>query len=440
MGITSGIREAGFNLVDRLKGSPVNGHIHNLAFMAAHPEELERQSERRVRDLLRHAVQTTPFYGAYSGAASLGDFPVISKRVIKERYRDFLSTSYNKADLVSVKTSGSYGTPFTFQLTRQKRARQTAEIIYFSRWAGFRVGMKHALYETRSKSKLELFLSNQLVMSTARPDATWMDRQRHALRTGKVEAMIGMASLIATVARYCESKGDTPKDFGIKAILFGGDLISQSEIDVIEKTFGCPPLSRYATIELGVLAQQCPEHRKHHINSASFHVEILSLNSDEPAPPGQLGRVVVTDLYSHAMPLIRYETGDLAIASDGPCSCGRFGPTLESIDGRSYEKIYDTKGREVRIHMFIKFLENVVQFQFVQTDRTAYEVNLCILPSYNKAGQEKKIRDALKSNLGDDADISINYVSSIERLPSGKRPFVINRYARRVKSVTAENL
>ena len=36
--------------------------------------------------------------------------------------------------------------------------------------------------------------------------------------------------------------------------------------------------------------------------------------------PGEIGRVVVTPLYSTAQPLIRYEQGDMA--TPGDCSCG----------------------------------------------------------------------------------------------------------------------
>ena len=37
---------------------------------------------------------------------------------------------------------------------------------------------------------------------------------------------------------------------------------------------------------------------------------VLKLDSDEPAEPGELGRIVVTDYYNKTFPMVRYDTGD----------------------------------------------------------------------------------------------------------------------------------
>lgn len=74
-------------------------------------------------DLIRHATETTDFYKPYVGATGLSDFPVIQKNVIRECYDQFLSTAFPKSELTKATTSGSYGTPLTFYLTRLKKAR-----------------------------------------------------------------------------------------------------------------------------------------------------------------------------------------------------------------------------------------------------------------------------------------------------------------------------
>jgi phenylacetate-CoA ligase len=53
------------------------------------------------------------------------------------------------------------------------------------------------------------------------------------------------------------------------------------------------------------------------------------------AEPGELGAIVLTDLRGRAMPLIRYDTGDLAIAGGGECPCGRSLPLIQSMEGRA---------------------------------------------------------------------------------------------------------
>ena len=43
---------------------------------------------------------------------------------------------------------------------------------------------------------------------------------------------------------------------------------------------------------------QREEDESYYIDSESYYYEILKLDSDEPAEPGELGRIVITDLYN----------------------------------------------------------------------------------------------------------------------------------------------
>ena len=53
-------------------------------------------------------------------------------------------------------------------------------------------------------------------------------------------------------------------------------------------------------------------------------------------PGKDQGTVVVTGLMNDAMPLIRYDMGDIATLVPGyQCPCGRRAPVIERIDGRS---------------------------------------------------------------------------------------------------------
>jgi phenylacetate-CoA ligase len=44
---------------------------------------------------------------------------------------------------------------------------------------------------------------------------------------------------------------------------------------------------------------------------------------------------VITDLRGRTMPLLRYDTGDLALAAETPCECGRPLPLLGRMEGRA---------------------------------------------------------------------------------------------------------
>lgn len=105
--------------------------------------------------------------------------------------------------------------------------------------------------------------------------------------------------------------------------------------------------------------------KKHHINVASYHIEILKEDSDEHVAPGEIGRVIVTDMYSHAMPLIRYDTGDLAYYSDQSCNCGLPTPILGSVEGRSLEMIIKPNGEKLApffVNPIMSYAKGITQF------------------------------------------------------------------------------
>lgn len=77
----------------------------------------------------------------------------------------------------------------------------------------------------------------------------------------------------------------------------------------LEKQFNCTVRSWYSNEENGIMGIQKEEDESYRIDTESYYYEILKLDSDEPAEPGELGRIVITDLYNYAIPLIRYDNG-----------------------------------------------------------------------------------------------------------------------------------
>ena len=79
-----------------------------------------------------------------------------------------------------------------------------------------------------------------------------------------------------------------------------------------------------------------------HIFSFNNLVELL--DERNAALEDGLNKVVITPLHNYAMPLIRYEIGDMAIARHRKCSCGSVFPTLGKLSGRSLEFVIRRDG------------------------------------------------------------------------------------------------
>src|SRR6185437_1041049 len=90
---------------------------------------------------------------------------------------------------------------------------------------------------------------------------------------------------------------------------------------LVEKVFNCAVAMEYGARDAGLLANECP--------NGGFHIpaEGVLIEIDAPDSTG-LGEIVVTNLYSKAMPIIRYRTGDVGRLLGGACSCGRGLPRL----------------------------------------------------------------------------------------------------------------
>lgn len=101
----------------------------------------------------------------------------------------------------------------------------------------------------------------------------------------------------------------------------------------VEKMFGAPINLGYGLNEVGIVAAGCPETNGYHVHDEHCLVEIVD-DDNQPVAAGEFGRILVTSLTNFAMPLIRYDTGDIAQALDAPCACGRTLPSFGQILGR----------------------------------------------------------------------------------------------------------
>ena len=118
----------------------------------------------------------------------------------------------------------------------------------------------------------------------------------------------------------------------IKAVLSAGEPLGEHVREAVREVFGCDCIDLYSSAECGILACDCPGGDSLHLQPEITRFEILD-DAGRPVGPGRYGRLVVTPLYNFAMPLIRYDTGDLVRLSDR-CACGRNHHVVDRAVGR----------------------------------------------------------------------------------------------------------
>ena len=190
--------------------------------------------------------------------------------------------------------------------------------------------------------------------------------------------------------------------------------------EACREMWNVPVVDVYSSQEVGYLALQCPECENFHVQSESVLVEILD-NAGKPCSPGEIGRVVVTDLHNFAMPLIRYDIADYAEVGR-PCPCGRGLPTLAHIVGRHRNMLTLPSG-ELRWPLtgFKRYREiaPVRQFQFVQNTREQIEVRF-VVDRPLTSGEEDALKAVILERFGHPFELSFVYLDEIPRSASGK--------------------
>lgn len=379
--------------------------------------------------LLKWVSQEVPFYQKYLNVP-FEKWPIVNKAIISNSQKEFMAKSMLGKQLHKETTSGSTGIPFTIFQDSGKRLRATADSLFFSKLAGFYLGTR--LYYVRvwnhlnKKSGLKTWMQNLVMVPSDNLDDKSLESFLRSLEEDKSEkSVLAYASSITALYHWMIR---TQRKTTAKVVCFitMSESFPEEARQGIKELFGCPVISRYSNQECGLISQQCSE-GGYHINTGSFFVEILDFDKDEPVEDGVLGRIVVTDLYNKAMPLVRYDTGDLGILSH-ECKCGRKGKVFKSVEGRRVDFITAVNGVLLSPLTIINAMweySDLKQWQFIQHDTLNFELRLnSIMVPYVR---ESELLKDIKSYIGDIAEIDVTYVDEIPLLASGKRKSVLNK-------------
>ena len=112
-----------------------------------------------------------------------------------------------------------------------------------------------------------------------------------------------------------------PDDLALEVGVFGGEPWTPAMGAAIERALGLAAVNMYGLSEIigpGV-AVQCREVREgSHVNEDHFLAEVVDPETGEPLPDGAEGELVFSTLTKEALPLLRYRTGDIAVAGPRP--------------------------------------------------------------------------------------------------------------------------
>ncbi len=227
------------------------------------------------------------------------------------------------------------------------------------------------------------------------------------------------------VARLVERTGeDLPF---IKAVECTGDLSTRELRAYLGRQFRAPVNQIYGGCEWGRMSGSCgPGDGAMHTLDDHVYAEFLSPRG-EPVGPGELGNIIATSLTNYAMPLLRFEHGDVGWYTDEPCSCGRTSRRID-VEGRLQALILRPGGRVIPTRDFMERLlpgKGVLLFKVIEHDEKNFE--LVYRPDPEQAADEDALRASLEELIGPPCEVAVTRVDVLDPAPSGKFRLVKSR-------------
>ncbi len=392
-------------------------------------------------DLLKYAYEHTVYYKEVLNKLNkkpddfkcFSDFqqlPILTKDILKVRCDDLISDEFNKADLISDSSGGSTGKPTVFYKDMYRNNIRRADQIRHDRWSGWDIGKKYALlwgapkdnkhYQNIKEKIYFRYVERNIIL-----DAFDVSDKDFFYFTNKLEKyqpsmILGYANLLYRYAKFLNKNNSTHK-IRPKGIVSSAETLTDAMRSEIEEAFHCKVFNRYGSREVGLIASECEHHSGLHINVDNIYLE-LSTHDNKPVKIGDEGNILVTDYYNRAMPIIRYELGDVGVLSDKQCECGRGLPILKKVVGRKSDFFVTKSGKLVHgeyfTHLFYG-MPNIEQFQIIQENIDEITVNY----STNGDVDISMIIEAIKEKMENSISVNVNKLDKIMPSTSGKYLF-----------------
>lgn len=447
MNIRAAFLRTSFWVRDYFNGSPIRTHYNDLRrFSRLGYEGYEQIRQRKLKRILEYAVANCPFYAKVGKHIKLTDFPIVNKSILIENY-DAIVVPANKipgqiGKVHIQSTSGSTGTPFKVPQDTNKRMRRIAELKFFGKEVGFRSHEMLIHLRTwnhwQSKTPRQIRRENIIPYDISKMGEGELGVLCTLINQHKAVCLRAYASSFDLLAKYVT---EHPTEFPSLKILIAGSEALQDDVRAnVKKSLKCEIISQYANEECGIIAQERIPTKESdnpmYINHASYILEILKMDSDQPASYGELGRVVLTDLHNYAFPIIRYDTGDVGILLP-PDAYSRGYPVLGKLYGRRFDVCYTADNEPffpMTIGRVLKHYDQIKQWQFIQKGQKEYLLKVMMNNGINTDSYLAPAIVTLVETLGKDADVKIEQVDGIPTLASGKRKPVVNEWKQQLKS------
>jgi len=314
--------------------------------------------EKKLQELLQYVNAHSPFYqqlfrekqidiASIKTIAGLAAIPPTEKEHLQSQNDRFLCVPASKI-IEYTSTSGTIGSPVTIALTESDLQR-----LAYNEYSSFVCagGQSTDIYQLMLTLDRQ-FMAGMAYYSGIRKLGAGIIRvgpgvpslQWETIARLKPTAIVAVPSFIVKLIQYAQEHGIDINASSVKKAICIGENIRNTDFTLnvlgrrISEAWNIQLYSTYASTEMQTAFTECSEGKGGHLQPELVIAELLDENN-QPVLPGTPGEITITTLGVEGMPLLRYKTGDMCIAFDEPCGCGRHTLRLSPVIGRKKQMI-----------------------------------------------------------------------------------------------------
>jgi phenylacetate-CoA ligase len=392
-------------------------------------ESVRRLQDAKVRRLIRHAYDTVPYYHDLlrqaglvpediNGAHDLQFIPMTSRETLQDQDAAYItSTKTIPEKCVRQRTSGSSGRPLTLLIDRHFQIIRNALFLRALMAAAYRPGDKLLLITDTRGAEYKTWYRWHYV--SIEESAAHLLESLNSIRPAIVYGCVTPLRQIADLARERGLRVHHPR-----SLICTAEHLSKQIRDELTERFTADVYDIYGLTEMGMIAWECEMHSGYHVAEETIVMEHV--------PVGEAGidQLVMTNLELFSVPLIRYETGDLAGPRlSGQCACGRHGLRLSRIEGRNIDAVRMADGNLLspyRVTLRLERVPGIRRYQVIQEG-----VGRFVLRYQGNPACEIEVRrhaqNIFRALFGADTQVIVVREESLEPHPGRKFRIVENR-------------
>ena len=412
-----------FEKILELKGYPFEQAKRELEkLQAVSADEFVYWQQNKAWQIAQFHYRHNPLYKKLVGdflPDKWEDLPVVTKNDLQQPLENIITKDTRLKDCHTGSTSGSTGTPFFYAKDKMAHAMTWAVIANRYSWHTLSLssaqarfyGIPKEFFSSKKETLKDRLMNRQRFSVFDLSDKT-MEQFIRTFRRQRFDYIYGYTSALVMFARYLIGKGITAKEIcsSLHICVSTSETATPEDDAILRQGFGIPHIREYGLSETCITAFDAPDDNWK-LTEETLYTEAVN------------GKIISTSLYNTALPMVRYDTGDVGVIDNERIGIYR---SLQQLHGRTNDMIVLPSGKKAAGLTFYYISRSVLEasgvlkeFIIRQTGKDRFVFD--IVADRDLTPDEKElVKQKISLYLEPGLDVILNRVQHIQRPASGK--------------------